>query len=390
MKILTSNSTRNDVFGGIHTFNVEYAMHSPENRFHVIELNKEKNYISTDNCAVHRIDKDSCTRGKGVYVVLGESKNFEEFNRGVERLVNEHQNIIQAVEPDIVMVSGTSLASYFLLKASRREKFLDRTVQVYSGVLEKEIGNYSGDQRYILGQIGKEFVSPEIRENVTYIFPSKLCRETVEEIHGVNLERSCVVRNGVSEEFFSSYRFRNPPEEKSLGYVGRIHGVKNLPFFLNINKEREDRFKLKIITDLSAASEKPDGKSVLKKMEEGEVFYYAPRLKYPLSEFYAKELSASVVSSFFETFCNVAVESVTSGTPCLLSNRAGAKEVFEDYGLESLVYPIDNRNSFEKSIESAEDMDFVIPEEISKEIYEDLSWKKVIKRYNDIFEDVVS
>ncbi len=263
-------------------------------------------------------------------------------------------------------------------------------MQDYAGVLEKEIGDYSGDQRYILGQVGKEFVSPNVRDKVTYIFPSKLCKDVVEEIHDVNFNRSHIVWNGVSEEFFSTHPSRSVPEELTLGYVGRIHHVKNPSFFLNLNEGRYEPYKLKIITDLYAASEKPAGKNLLRKLTNGEVVFEAPRSKDSLSHFYSTELSASVVSSFFETFCNSALESVVSGTPCLLSDRAGAREVFEKYELDSLVYSIDDMKSFDIALKSAQEMDFRIDPKISKEIYEELSWEKVIGRYNQIFEEIAS
>ena len=308
----------------------------------------------------------------------------------MEKIVNEYQNIIQDVNPDIILVPGTSLNSYLLFRASTREKSLGKTVQEYAGVIEKEIGNYSGDQRHVLNQIGKEFVSPEARDNVTYVFPSKLCKDTVEEMHSVDLDRSYVVWNGVSEEFLSGSGSREVPDEVTLGYVGRVQHVKNLPFFLNLNEGRENPFRLKIITDLYAGSGKPSAKLLLRKLTDGEVSYHAPGPKDYLCRFYSEGISASVVSSFFETFCNGATESIVSGTPCLLSDRAGAKEVLDYYGLGNLVYSIDDMESFDRALKSAGEMGFRIEPELSERIYGDLSWEKVIARYNRVFENVAS
>jgi len=44
MKILTTNSAGSDLFGGIHTRKIEHAKHSPQHKFHIIELNSEKKY----------------------------------------------------------------------------------------------------------------------------------------------------------------------------------------------------------------------------------------------------------------------------------------------------------------------------------------------------------
>ncbi len=386
LKILTTNSAGNDRFGGIHTRKLEQIKYSPEHTFHIIELNSEKKYISQDNLNVHKLNISDYTREKNVFDLLKKSSTHPDFDKHSEKIVNEFQNILKYVNPDIVLIPGTSLTSYFLYKASKRENLLKKTVQEYAGVLEKELGGYSGDTRFILEQIGKVFVSDTAIKDVFYIFPSQFCKKAVEEIHNIKIENEAVIWNGISSEF-SEYDFkRKIPEKTTLGYVGRIHTVKNLPFFLNLNENLNTDFILKIITDIRSAGNKPVGKSLLNKMNDEKILYYAPRSRERLTEFYSTQLSATIVPSFFETYCNGAVESLVSGTPTLLSNKTGAKEVFEKYGLSDLIFSIGEINSFKKSLEFADKMNFTIDPELSKQIYCDLSWKKVISKYNDIFE----
>jgi len=388
MKILTTNSAGNDKFGGIHTRKLEQVRHSPDYTFHVVELHSEKGYVGHANLNIHKINTLERTGGRSVFEVLNDSVNFAEFSVAIERMVNDYQNTIRVVNPDVILIPGTSLTGYFLYKASRREGVLDRTVQEYAGVLEKEIGNYTGDTRVILTDIGREFVSEEARGSVTYMFPSKICKDAVEEIHGISIDNSHVVWNGVSQEFMEWGYNRQVPKTESLGYVGRVHHVKNLPFFLGINENMGGDTKLKIITDLSSAARKPTGSSLLKKMSDGEVFFFHPRSKLELAEFYSSELSAGVVSSFFETYCNGAVESLVCGTPTLLSDRAGATELYEKYDLSKLVFSIEDMRSFEESLCHAREKGFIISEDLSREIYSEQNWGKVIGRYNKIFEEV--
>ena len=390
MKILTTNSAGSDVFGGIHTRKTEQIRHSPQHTFHVVELNREKKYISHENLNIHKIDTTSLTSGKTIFELLKDAKNRREFDVSIERIVNEFQNTIRVVKPDAILIPGTSLTSYFLFKASRREGVLDRTVQEYAGILEKEIENYTGDTRFILSQLGKVFVSDEARDKVTYVFPSQICKDEVENIYRVTLDNGYVIWNGVSEEFARGGFDRNPPKDLTLGYVGRIQHVKNLPFFLSLNENMSRKAILKIITDLSAAAKKNIGTALLKKMTSGEVFYYAPRSRDRLKQFYETQLSVAVVPSFFETYCNGAMESLVCGTPTLLSNRAGASEVYRKYGLEKLLFDIDNITSFEASLNYAESNNFTINENLSRQIYEDLKWEKAIARYNEVFEEVSS
>jgi len=267
---------------------------------------------------------------------------------------------------------------------------LHKTMQEYSGVLEKEIGNYTGDTRYILEQIGKVFVSDVALNNVTYLFPSRICKDVVEEIHGINFNNAHVIWNGISEEFAQGGFNRKVPNKLTMGYVGRIQHVKNLPFFLDLNENMERTAKLKIITDISACANSTTGASLLEKMTSGEVFYYAPRSREELKRFYETQLSLAVVPSFFETYCNGAMESLVCGTPALLSDRTGASEVYKKYGLSELLFSIDDIASFETALDYAEDKDFTIKKNLSREIYNDLCWSKVVSRYNQIIEKVES
>jgi glycosyltransferase involved in cell wall biosynthesis len=390
MKLLTTNSAGKDQFGGIHTRKVEQIRNSPQYIFHVIELNEEKKYVSRDNCNIHKINAFNYTGGKSIFKLLKEAKNHVEFDQGVEKIVNEFQNVIKGANPDVVLIPGTSLTSYFLFKACRREEILHKTIQEYSGILEKEIGNYTGDTRYILEQIGKVFVSDVALNNVTYLFPSRICKDMVEEIHKITFDDGHIIWNGISEEFIQGGFNRKIPSELTIGYVGRIQHVKNLPFFLDLNENMGRPAKLKIITDISAAAAKHTGRSLLERMTAGEVFYYAPRSREELKRFYETQLSSAVVPSFFETYCNGAVESLVCGTPTLLSDRAGASEVYEKYGLSRLLFSIDDMISFETALNYAENMDFTIEKDLSREIYNDLCWSKVIAKYNKIIEKVKS
>jgi len=390
MKLLTTNSAGNDRFGGIHTRKVEQVRHSPHYIFHIIELNQEKKYVSQDHCNIHKINASNYTEGKSIFELLKEAKNHVEFDQGIEKIVNEFQNVIKGANPDVVLIPGTSLTSYFLFKACRREEILHRTIQEYSGVLEKEIGNYTGDTRYILGQIGKVFVSDVALDNVTYMFPSGICKDSVEEIHKIAFDDAHIIWNGISEEFVQGGFNREIPNELTIGYVGRIQHVKNVPFFLNLNENMRRNVKLKIITDISAAAAKHTGRSLLERMTAGEVFYYAPRSREELKRFYEAQLSLAVVPSFFETYCNGAVESLVCGTPTLLSDRAGASEVYKKYGLSELLFSIDDMTSFEAALDYAEGRDFTIEKDLSREIYNDLCWSKVIAKYNKIMEKVGS
>jgi len=390
MKILTTNSSGKDKFGGIHTRKNAQVKYSPQHNFHVVELNHEKKYLSKDNCFVHKINLAGSTKGRGVYGLLEDSINYDAFKCNAENLVGEYQEVVRGVNPDAVLIPGTSFASYFLLEACRRENSLGKVVQEYAGILEKEIGGYSGSNLEILLAMGKEFVAEDVLGSVEYMFPSQICKDAVKEIHEVDIYNGHIVWNGISSDFVEGGIDRSVPDDLTLGYVGRVHGVKNLPFFLNVNKFLDEPAKLKIITDIAAAAGKEEAVDLFRKMTDGEILYYAPRDKAGLKRFYSKEISASVVSSTFETYCNGAIESLACGVPSLLSDCAGAKEVYEEYGLSGLVYSIDDEKSFVDALNVAEKMNFEIPRELVEGLYVDLSWEKVVRKYNKIIDIAAS
>tara|TARA_Y100000310_G_scaffold277708_1_gene295657 strand:- start:15 stop:1184 length:1170 start_codon:yes stop_codon:yes gene_type:complete len=389
MRFLTTNSSGKDTFGGIHTRLREHMKYSPEHNFYIIELNEEKKYTPTENGAIFTLDIPNLLNGDTIYGALDKSMTFPEFNEKIEPIVNEYQNSIQTVNPDIITIPGSSLTSYCLYKAAKRENKLDKTIHNYAGILEKEIGGYRGEPRAILSMIGKIFTSPEPLSKVTYIFPSTLTKETIEKEHNVKFTNYHIIPNGISEEFTNNQIERISPEELTLGYVGRIHHVKNPRYFLDLSDNLKEKTILKIITDLRNVHNKTDGPSLLDKLTKGEILYYHPRNAEKLNKFYRTQISSLVIPSSFETYCNVAMESIACGTPALLTNRAGATETYQKYGLDDLIFSITNLDSFETALESIKEREYVIEEKLKKQIQTDLSWEKIIQKYNEIAKNIL-
>jgi glycosyltransferase involved in cell wall biosynthesis len=390
MDILTTNSSGKDSFGGIHTKLREVSKYTPKNHIYVIELNREKKYVEKNNSSVIKIDTKNSLGGQDISEVLNNSECFEEFDKRIEGLVNEFQNSIQTVDPDIIMIPGSSLTSYILSKAAKREGKLSKTIHSYAGILEKEIGGYLGNPRAILKKVGRSFTRQEFLDEVTYLFPSNLTRTTLEKEHGIKFPNWEVIPNGISEEFINDSIERQVPDELILGFIGRLHHVKNARYFLDLSDNMDEKAKLKIVTDLRNISSKTDGPSLLESLTMGKVLYHHPMSTGELSEFYRQEVSAIVIPSTFETFCNVAIESLSCGTPALLSDRAGATEVYREYGLDDLIFSIIKLDSFHKALEHAKSSNFKVNPDTIKELREDLSWKKIVPKIDRLIKKVAS
>ena len=83
------------------------------------------------------------------------------------------------------------------------------------------------------------------------------------------------------------------------------------------------------------------------------------------------------------------MESIACGTPALLTNRAGATETYQKYGLDDLIFSITNLDSFETALESIKEREYVIEEKLKKQIQTDLSWEKIIQKYNEIAKNIL-
>ena len=390
MRFLTSNSTGKEVIGGIHTHLQAHILHSPEHTFDIVELNGDRQYISEDNRNIHKLNVKELIGTESLKDLLKFSDTLDEVEESGKGIQQEYQRLLQTVSPDVVFVFGTSLASYFLLRAVQAEGGLEKTIHSYSGVIEKEIGGFSRQvSKSVLETIGRAFTREDVNGKVTYIFPSEICKNTVEDLHNVRLANANVIPNGVSSDFLSWVERRRPPRKITLGYVGRVSPVKNPDYFLTINQLLQKPVSLKMLTDIYAASESASGKSLLKQMTEGSVAYCNPRPPRELADFYRREVSAIVIPSHFETFCNVAPEAIVTGTPVLLSDKAGSSEVFQRYAdLKDLVFSIDDPESFRRSFDYARRMKFIVDPKTSRKMYYELRWENIIEKYNKIAESI--
>jgi glycosyltransferase involved in cell wall biosynthesis len=287
-----------------------------------------------------------------------------------EPLIDEMSNVVKTA--DVVLLGGTYFVPWCLLQAARRQR--KPVVLCYAGILSMEITHLPPKIQRTLRLMEQDFYDPD----VFYIFPSELTRKTVQKVFGRTLPKSEVIFNGVPPEFLAV----SGPARKvtHIAFVGRNTPVKNPEFLLELKSalERLRRdYTMKMVTGID-----PENR-LLKEMRKAGIVVLEPLGTSELAGFYAS--TGLVISpSRFETFGNVPLEALSTGTPALVSNAMGVSEVFGSLGMDELVTDFSDASKVAEKIEEAVENGKAVPENVRERIRNELNWPRIIRKYIDI------
>lgn len=260
--------------------------------------------------------------------VVKMAKSIDQVKAVYEPVIAFYQKAIQQENPDLVLVNGTFFMPWCLLIAAERESV--PAVLHYHGVLTKEVSHWPAPQRKIFLDMEKTFD----KKNLFYIFPSKITKDIVEkEVFGHKIKRFAVLPNPVSEHFFDE---RNKRKNMNIGIVSRWAGIKNINFCKELakyNHKNGSKFVVNVITDLA-----PTHAEYIKLSKF--VKFHKPKSNKKLASFY-RNMAIVISPSHFETYGNVAKESIACGTPAMVSSNMGVSETFEKLGLQDWIINFD-------------------------------------------------
>lgn len=268
--------------------------------------------------------------------VVNNAKNLAEVEKKYQEVILAYQNAIKEEKPDLILINGTYFMPWCLLLASERENI--PVVLHYHGVLTKETQNWGKNQRKIFLDMERCFD----KKNIFYIFPSKITKNVVEkEVFLHKIKKSIIIPNPVSDHFFDE---QNKTEKRNIGIVSRWAGVKNVKFceeLAKYNRKNGNKFVFNVITDLNVNGE------IYKRLSKL-VKFHKPKTNKNLASFY-KNMGVVISPSHFETYGNVAKESVASGTPAIVNKNMGVSETFKNLGLHDWIINFDSvENVYEK------------------------------------------
>jgi len=271
--------------------------------------------------------------------VINNAKDLAEVEKKYEEVISSYQNVIKNEKPNLILINGTYFMPWCLFIASKRENV--PVVLHYHGVLSKEVESWGEKQRKIFLDMEKSFD----KNNIFYIFPSKITKGVVEkEVFKHKIKKSAIIPNPVSNHFFEE---KNKIEKKNIGIVSRWSGVKNVKFFKKLadyNQKNGNKFVINIITDLDKDNKTYKELSKL-------VTFHKPKTNKNLASFY-KNMGVIISPSHFETYGNVAKESLASGTPAIVNPNMGVSETFNVLGLNDWIINFDSVKFVYEKIET--------------------------------------
>lgn len=301
--------------------------------------------------------------------VVNNAKNLEQVKQKYEDVIATYQKAIQKEKPDLVLINGTYFMPWCFFIASEREGV--PAVLHYHGILSKETQNWEKRQREIFLDMERSFD----RKDMFYIFPSKMTKNIVEkDVFCHKVKKYSILPNPVSEHFFTEkIRKRN----MNIGIVSRWAGIKNVNFCKKLaeyNHKKGSKFIVNVITDINII--KSDDYARLSKI----VKFHKPKSNKKLASFY-RNMGVVISPSHFETYGNVAKESIASGTPAMVSANMGVSETFYSLGLNDWVINFDSVKSVYDKIES------VMGEKVHKNVTDKM---KELYMPHTIFTEIVS
>jgi len=271
--------------------------------------------------------------------VVNKAKNLSDVKKEYEEVISAYQMAIREENPDLVLVNGTYFMPWCLLLAAERENI--PVVLHYHGVLAKEVQNWKTKQRKIFLDMERCFD----KKDIFYIFPSHITKEVVEkEVFKHKIKKSAIIPNPVSAHFFQE---ENKVEKINIGIVSRWTGIKNVRFceeLAHYNSKNGNRFVVNVITDLDKNNK------IYKKLSKL-VKFHKPKTNKKLASFY-RNMGVIISPSHFETYGNVAKESIASGTPAMVSCNMGVSETFNNLGLSDWVINFDSVKSVYDKIDN--------------------------------------
>ena len=331
----------------------------------IIEINPlERSVVEDKYTKIYKIPFPNSIMLNTIYREL---RSIDDLQHRFEPTIQEIEEILDKEKVDVILSEGTYYAPWCLYKASRRMG--SPLVILYAGILKYETKHYPEDTKKIMIEMEKQFIDPELM----YLFPSNLTRSAVEKEYG-KLQKVKIVPNGISKEFFQLEPKNN---HHGIGFVGRDSKNKNPEYLLALKDELK---RNKMDTDIYMISNMNKKNKLRKKLSKARIKILSAMDTQHLRDFY-RDMGVIISPSFFETYGNVPIESVASGTPALINNNMGVAEIFKKHNLHNYITDFDDVQDVVSRIDEFKN------HRVNKDIRESLrrySWDSVIDTYFNV------
>lgn len=283
--------------------------------------------------------------------ILRRSNSLQEVKKAYYEPIKIIRKIFREARPDVILLSGTYYLPWIISIAAKKEKI--PVVLWYAGVLTKEMEHTSPKIRRIFLWVEKAIINNASK----IIFPSELCKKTVEEIVIKRKVRNSYIIPNPMASIFTDPSVVDTSEDRTIAAVGRYSEVKNFDKFFELETElqkRKWRHRAFFVTNSDAVIEKmPKSITRLQSINPNE-----------LKIFYLKQ-GLIICPSSFETFGNVPMEAACLGIPVLVNENMGCAEILRKVGLSNMVISFDDIKKVADRVEELCDQE-ILPKQLNE------------------------
>ncbi len=167
--------------------------------------------------------------------VLKHSKTFKDAENAYKEPIKIIRGILNETNPDVVLLSGTYYLPWLISIAARKGNI--PVILWYSGVLSKETEHYPDKLRRLFLSMEKMV----IKNSTQIIFPSELCKKTVEKLVVKRKTRNSYVIPNPVASIFTDPSAGDTSIERRIAAVGRYSKIKNFNKFFELHLELQKR-----------------------------------------------------------------------------------------------------------------------------------------------------
>lgn len=265
-------------------------------------------------------------------------KNMDDIKNDFKDLIKMFDRIILQENPDLIILNWTWIIPRALMQASEKRSI--PMVLYYHGSISLEEKNSIDNWATIIKDFEKSFID----EKKWFIFPSLLLKNEVWNLLNINRENmhSAIIPNSVPLHFFGFPRkTNNHIEDRTINiwFIMRWCDVKNKKFVVSITKyiqENNLNYVINLITDKEDVARK--------QIWSDKNLVVHPNLKHMELRSFIRKMDIVLCPSRFETYGNIAQESISVWTPALISENMWVKETFQDIWLWDYIVNFDKIN----------------------------------------------
>ncbi len=285
-----------------------------------------------------------------LHKILRRSNSLQEVKKAYREPIKIIRKVLKENRPDVVLLSGTYYLPWLISIAAKKEKI--PVVLWYSGVLTKEMEHSSPKNRRLFLWVEKAI----IKNASKIIFPSELCKQTVQELVTKRKIRNGYIIPNPIASIFTDPSVVDDSQDRTIAAVGRYSIIKNFDKFFELELElqkRKWRHTASFVTNPDANLENmPKSIKLLPSMKPDE-----------LKKFYLTQ-GLIVCPSIFETFGNVPMEAACLGVPVLVNETMGCAEILKKVGLENMVISFDDISKVADRVEQLCDQS-ILPKQLN-------------------------